>query len=133
MCLWMCVHMCVFLYVYMLCEHDVYLCVHTCVCLCVCAYVSVCVCLSVCTHACTQTYKCMCLWVICYQSNIENFENKLNISLLLCHLIHFRILWKVLTLCGLEISIHSELWCSCDFDVSCLWVHFCVAVLLNAL
>lgn len=85
-----CVHICVFLYVYMLCEHDVYMCVHTCVC--VCAYVSVCVCLSVCTHACAQTYKCMCLWVICYQSNIENFENKLNLSLLLCHLIHFRIL-----------------------------------------
>lgn len=78
-----CAHACVCILVYLCVLYDVYMCVcvcaYMCIFMCVCAYVSVCVCSHACAHVCQNMY----VGVICFQSFTGNFENKLNLSLLL--------------------------------------------------
>lgn len=91
-----------------------------CTCVCVCIHVHVHVNRYMCTHACAQTYECMWGRYIISQA-FGDYENKLNLALLLCHFIQFRILWKIIILCGLEFifTVNSDVLGS--FNVLCLW------------
>ena len=111
-----------------------------CMCSCKCIFLYLCVTWTWCAHVCLCVYMCVCSfeyvcvhpctcrdiwmhvrgWYIISQAFGE-FKHNLNLSLLLCHFIQFRILWKIIILCGLEFifTVNSDVLGS--FNVLCLW------------